>query len=179
MQGFQSAVMELIRFSPVWAQIFPEVEPDMGRGWSATAGIFVTGRKPGNPDANYLAAGIDSKFLTGKHAKLLVIDDLHNEENSSTADQCEKVASKYAKTLVGRADPMGARFLMAGRRWHVDDIYGQLKQPGTDWVVIEIPHERKGIKTLYADVFVPDGLKCVFNDNMCRLPDGTFCSAFS
>lgn len=171
MQGFQQAVMELVQYSPVWKAVFPDVRPDKERGWSMTSGMFVTGRRPGIPDANYLACGIDSKYLTGKHGKLIIIDDLHNEENSSTAEQCEKVVQKYAKTIVGRADPMGARFIMAGRRWHEDDIYGKLK--AADWVVIEVPHERPGSTKLYADVYVPDGLECVFTDQKCRMPDGT------
>lgn len=177
MQGFQEAVAELIQFSPSWNTCYPAIRPDKQRGWSTTGGIFVTGRRPGIPDASYLACGIDSKYLTGKHGKLIIIDDLHNEENSTNADQCDKVVQKYAKTIVGRADPMGARFLMAGRRWHEDDIYGKLKgTPG--WVVIEVPHEREKVTDLYADVYVPDDpetgkpLACVFTDGMFRTPAG-------
>lgn len=170
MQGFQEAVMDLVANSPAWKKVFPGIRPDKARGWSTTGGMFVTGRKPGLPDANYLAAGIDSKYLTGKHGKIILIDDIHNEENSSTAEQCDKVVQKYAKTIVGRADPMGARFIMAGRRWHEDDIYGQLK--GEGWVVLELPHERPGVKQLYYDVYVPDGLECVFTDRRCRYPTG-------
>ncbi len=175
MQGFQSAVAEIIATSSAWKEVFPTVEPDYARGWSVLNGLYVTGRKPGNPDANYLAAGIDSKFITGKHGNLLLIDDIHNEENSSTADQCERIARKYAMTIVGRANPTGARFIMAGRRWNVDDVYGQLKGENSDWVIIEIPHERPGSERLYADIFVPDGLECVFTDHQCRQPDGVYC----
>lgn len=170
MQGFQDAVATIIESSPAWRRVFPNVRPDKQAGWSTTKGIFVTGRAPGNPDASYLACGIDSKYLTGKHGKVIIIDDLHNEENSATADQCEKVVQKYAKTIVGRADPMGARFIIAGRRWHEDDIYGKLKN--TDWVVLELPAEREGTRKLFYDVYIPDGLKCVFNDRHCLLGDG-------
>jgi hypothetical protein len=52
MQGFQNAVQELVDWSPVWKLIFPDVLPDRARGWSTMAGIYVTGRQPGNPDAN-------------------------------------------------------------------------------------------------------------------------------
>lgn len=170
MQGFQRAVMSIVEQSPHWKRVFQDVKPDKSAGWSTEGGMFVTGRHAGIPDASYLACGIDSKYLTGKHGKLLIIDDLHNEENSSTAEQCEKVVIKYAKTIVGRADPMGARFIMAGRRWHTDDIYGVLK--GSDWVVLELPAEREGSRRLYYDVFVPDGLQCVFTDRHCRMADG-------
>lgn len=177
MQGFQEAVAELIEHSSAWNTCYPNIRPDKKRGWSTTGGIFVSGRRPGVPDASYLACGIDSKYLTGKHAKLIIIDDLHNKDNSATADQCEKVVDSYANTIVGRAEMSGARFIMAGRRWHEDDIYGKLKgTPG--WVVIEIPHEREGSKELFADVYVPDDpltgkpLECVFTDGLCRTPDG-------
>jgi hypothetical protein len=59
---------------------------------------------------------------------------------------------------------------MAGRRWHEDDIYGKLK--GSDWVVLELPHERPGVKQLYFDVHVPDGMECVFTDRHCLYPNG-------
>lgn len=170
MQGFQRAVMGIVEQSPHWKRVFPNVTPDKSAGWSTEGGMFVTGRHAGIPDASYLACGIDSKYLTGKHGKLLIIDDLHNEENSSTAEQCEKVVIKYAKTIVGRADPMGARFIMAGRRWHTDDVYGVLK--GSDWVVLELPAEREGSRRLFYDVYVPDALQCVFNDRHCRMSDG-------
>ena len=171
MQGFQKATMGIIESSPHWKRVFPNVKPDKALGWSTEGGMFVSGRRPGIPDASYLACGIDSKYLTGKHGKLIIIDDLHNEENSSTSEQCDKVVQKYAKTIVGRADPMGARFIMAGRRWHEDDIYGKLKE--SDWVVLELPAEREGSRRLFYDVFVPDGLQCVFTDRVCLLPDGS------
>lgn len=175
MQGFQKATMGIVENSPHWRRVFPAVRPDKGTGWSTEGGMYVMGRRPGIPDASYLACGIDSKYLTGKHGRCIVIDDLHNEENSATADQCEKVVVKYAKTILGRADPMGARFIMAGRRWHTDDIYGVLK--GSDWVVLELPAEREGSTRLFYDVYVPDGLACVFNDKMVRLSDGTMIAA--
>lgn len=179
MQGFQKAVSAMIEFSPTWKAVFPDVKPDKQMGWSTSSGIFVSGRKPGLPDANYLACGIDSKYLTGKHGSTIIVDDLHDEENSSTADQCDKVVGKYFKTVIGRAVPGGCRFLMAGRRWHENDVYGTLKDSG-DWVVLELPAEREGSEKLWYDVWVPetdfDGNKfdCVFTDRRCKLYDGTW-----
>lgn len=170
MQGFQKATMGIVEHSPHWKHVFPDVRPDKNAGWSTEGGMYVTGRRPGIPDASYLACGIDSKYLTGKHGQYIIIDDLHNAENSSTSEQCDKVVQKYANTILGRADPMGARFLMAGRRWNTDDIYGVLK--GSDWVVMELPAEREGSKRLFFDIHVPDGMKCVFTDSHCQLASG-------
>ena len=177
MQGFQKATMNIVEQSPSWKRVFPNVRPDKTAGWSTEGGMFVTGRRPGIPDASYLACGIDSKYLTGKHAKLVIVDDLHNKENSATSEQCEKVVLAYSNTILGRADPMGARYLMAGRRWHQDDIYGRLKN--SDWVVLEVPAEREGSRRLFYDIYIPNDpitgttLQCVFNDNHYRMANGT------
>ena len=163
MQGFMSAVMEWVESSIMWKAMFPNVKPDKEAGWSTERGMFVTGRAPGDPDASYFCAGLTSSKLTGVHARLLLIDDIHNEENSASAAACEAVRSKYYKTLLGRADPRGCRFVMAGRRWHEEDLYGHLKQAG-DWVVMELPAEREGSTDLYWEITIPPGLVCCFND---------------
>ena len=164
MHGFIQGAMELIEYSPVYKAIFPAVRPDKNAGWSTQRGIFVTGRSPGIPDASFFGAGIGSKALAGKHAKLIILDDVHTDGNSQTPEQCEGVRRLYYNTILGRADPMGARFILAGRRWHENDLYGHLMQT-EEWVTMILPAFRDGVKELYFDVLVPDGLKCVFTDN--------------
>jgi hypothetical protein len=162
--GFQRAIMETIEGSSVWKAIFPRVRPDKNAGWSTEKGIFVTNRNIGNSDASYASFGLDSKVLTGKHAKLLILDDLHDKENSSSDEQCEKVWKTYNNTLIGRADPSGARFIVAGRRWSRSDIYQHLIDSG-DFVVMVLPAEREKTRDLWIDVMIPDTLKCCFNEN--------------
>jgi hypothetical protein len=162
-QGFMAAVMEWVEKSKTWARLFPHVRPDKDLGWSTEAGMFVTGRAPGDPDSSYAAFGLTSTKLTGVHARLIICDDIHNEENSSSASACEGVRSKYYRTVLGRADPRGARFIIAGRRWHEEDLYGHLAK-SEDWVVMSLPAERVGEKQLYWTVEVPDGLVCCFTE---------------
>lgn len=162
-QGFMHACMEVIEWSRFYHAVFPETRPDRTAGWSTERGLFVTGRLPGDPDASYWGAGLTSATLTGKHGRTLIFDDLHNADNSATAAQCEKVVGRYYDTLIGRADPQGARFIIAGRRFSENDIYGHLKDSG-DWVVLELPAEREGTNELYYDLTLPDGLKCCFNE---------------
>ncbi|HVB29878.1 MAG TPA: hypothetical protein VNG91_08725, partial [Terriglobia bacterium] len=66
----------------------------------------------------------------------------------------EKVITRYYNTLIGRADPRGARFLLAGRRWSEWDIYGHMIESG-DWVAMRLPAERPKEKGLFYDVYVP------------------------
>jgi hypothetical protein len=163
MQGFMRSVMETIEWSPVYAKLFPRVRPDKAGGWSSERGMFVTGREIGNPDASFAAAGLDSKSLTGKHARLLICDDLHDKENAGSVDQCLKVWDTWHNTIVGRADPRGARYIVAGRRWNTSDVYAQLAATG-EWVIMELPAERIGTNNLWVDVSVPDGLVCCFTE---------------
>lgn len=166
MQGFLGAVMQLIEYSPVYRAFFPGTRPNKDLGWSSSNGMFVTGHRAGDPDASYFTAGLASKSLTGKHGRVLIFDDLHDRENSASSEQCDKVVTTYYDTLLGRADPQGARFIVAGRRWNTNDIYGHLRAEG-DFVTMTLPAERKG-EELYWDVSVPDGIECVFTERASR-----------
>src|SRR5215469_1744401 len=162
-QGFMKGVMDTVEFSEVYHALFPRVRPDKQAGWSSERGMFVTGREMGNPDSNYATAGLGSKALTGKHARIIICDDIHDAENSSTSEQCEKVRDLWYSTIIGRADPRGCRFIVAGRRWGMEDIYAHLMESG-DFVVLELPAEREGTHHLYYDITYPDDLECCFSE---------------
>lgn len=172
MQGFMSSVMEWIEHSAMWKLLFPKVKPDKTKGWSKEVGMFVTGRNPGDPDASFFAAGLSSKVLTGKHAKILIFDDLHDQENSNSVDACMKVRDSYYRQLLGRADPQGARFIFAGRRWHEEDIYGHLKATG-EYVVMHLlaVQDDKNSEDLCWDITIPDGLVCCLNESVFMSED--------
>ncbi len=167
MQGFLRSVMETVKFSRDFKGLFPKVRPDEGAGWSADRGMFVTGREMGNPDANFAATGIDSKRLTGLHARLLLCDDLHDDQNAGTIEQCDKVWARWHNTILGRGDPRGARYIVAGRRWNQHDIYKRLME-SEEWVVIELPAEREGTDQLWVDVTVPENLECTFTEHLFK-----------
>ena len=169
-QGFMSVVMGIVESNEAFRLCYPDVKPDKAQGWSNDRGAFVTGRRLAVPDAGFLACGLSSKVLTGKHARTVILDDLHDADNSATEVQCAQVVYKYTTQITGRADPMGARFVLAGRRWHEADLYGTLQDNG-DWVTIKLPAERPGSEELWVDVTVPDGLECVFTDGICQTPD--------
>lgn len=163
MQGFMAAVMEWIEHAPAWKFVFPDILPDKSRGWSTDRGMFIKGHAAGDPDASYLAAGLTSKRITGVHARLIIGDDLHDKENSASAIACQGVIDYYYSQIIGRADPRGARFIFAGRRWHEEDIYGHLKKTG-EWVVMELPAIRENSDKLYWDITIPEGMECCFTE---------------
>lgn len=167
---FLHAAMEVIQQSKHFQVLYPEVRPDKNAGWSTERGLFVTGRAPGDQDASYFAAGLKSKALTGVHARLILLDDLHDESNTLTPEARADVIETYYRTLLGRADPRGCRFIATGRRWAVDDIYGHWIESG-DWVVLHTPAHRPGQQNLWYDVYVPKGLRCVYSESLRPDPD--------
>lgn len=165
-QGFIQSAMRIIDIEPIFKEIFPKVVPEKESGWSSERGLFVKGHPPAESDASYWGCGIGSKALTGKHGTTIILDDIHDEENSKTLDQIKNVIRIFDMQIMGRTNPKGARMIVAGRRWHVDDIYGRLEKRG-DFTVITLPAERPNQKILYTNltnakdqvnVFTEDGL---------------------
>lgn len=169
-QTFMHAGMEIIQHSKEWQQFFPEVRPDIKAGWSTGNGVFVTGRNIGDQDASWFAAGLKSKAITGVHAREIILDDPHDEENSKSPEGRDEVQRIYYQTIIGRGDPRGVRMVCAGRRWARDDLYGHLRQSG-EWVVLDLPAERKpNTGVLWYDIYVPRDLECVFTETLVPEP---------
>lgn len=163
-QTFMQAAMQIIMRDPTFHGLFPSVRPAPGLGWSLDRGLFVTGHHDADENPSYFSCGLASKALTGLHARLMVLDDIHDEENSRTPEARAEVVSRYYRTLVGRADARGCRRVAAGRWWARDDLYQELILSG-DWVVMSLPAERPNHRgALYYDVYVPKGLDCVFTE---------------
>jgi hypothetical protein len=173
--GFMQSVQRIIENSEAFKASFPNVRPDKAAGWSTERGIFVTGHPPAVPDANYFGCGLNSSSLTGKHGKIILCDDIHDKNNAATAEGCKQVVDAYYTTILGRANPSGARFITAGRRWNNDDLYGSLISGG-DYVIMRLPFEREGSTDLYWDVMVPEAIECVFTDRKVLCADGEWIS---
>lgn len=161
-QTFMQSAMQIIQHNKVWKELFPDITPAQDMGWSLQRGLFVNGHHPEDENASYIAAGLSSKRLIGLHSRLMIMDDVHDRENSNTVEGRQGVKNAYYDTLVGRADPRGVRRVAAGRWWAEDDLYQEWINSG-DWVVLELPAVRPGQKKLWFDVYVPKGLECVYS----------------
>lgn len=162
-QGFVQGAGEIIEHNPAYKAIFPRTKPSKEIGWSKGAGLNVTGRMPGIPDPSYCGYGIFSSALTGKHGRTIILDDPHNAQNSQTPEQIEKVVNLYYNNIVGRQDPKGARFIIAGRRWAENDLYGSL-MASDEYVVLQLPALQHVNDYLSYNLYVPKGLDCVFSE---------------
>jgi phage terminase large subunit-like protein len=90
------------------------------------------------------AFGITSSGIPGKRINgLLIIDDPHDEKNSATIVQRDKVESFVKKSLFGCLTP-GSKIVCISTRWAEDDLAGRLMEDKTKdgedvWKSIEIP----------------------------------------
>lgn len=102
-----------------------------------------------SPDADpksktLFAFGITSSGIPGKRINgLLIIDDPHDEKNSATIVQRDKVESFVKKSLFGCLTP-GAKIACISTRWAEDDLPGRLMEDKYRdgelvWKTIEIP----------------------------------------
>jgi len=60
----------------------------------------------------------------GKHCDVIIFDDVHDDKNTDTIEQIEKVDNRV-KLFLSVLDPGGLR-LYVGTRWKKEDVYGRL-----------------------------------------------------
>lgn len=91
-----------------------------------------------------IATGVGGP-LTGRGAKLLIIDDpCKNREEAESPVMRQKIWDWFTSTALTRVEP-GGSVIVLHTRWHDDDLIGRIKKEFTredgtsDWVGIQIP----------------------------------------
>jgi hypothetical protein len=150
-------IADIIKTSPAWKMVFPNIVPDMERGWGA-GGYEVKRNDIEYPewremnssrvDDTLLGLGIESGSLIGKHPDgVLNMDDIHDEENTVSVRERQNIINKVTSTILpfvveDEEKPEGERmvtwFLVVGTPWTDDDAYHYLKDTG-EFEFIEIP----------------------------------------
>lgn len=101
-----------------------------------------------------LSKGILSP-ITGKRAKLLLIDDpVKNDEEAASETIRERIWKAYQGTVLTRLLPNGAIILIM-TRWHEDDLAGRILKNEKGWKVIHLPCEAEENDTLGRKVGEP------------------------
>lgn len=152
--------------SPRYQNVFPHIHMDMKRQNNAAAlNIWSSLWKDGSTtdygryralvaqtseprDHTVFACGITSKAITGKRINgFIFVDDPHNETNSATPEQREKVTAAIKKELMSRfparTSPY-AKIVIIMTPWAEDDCAGRLMRDkrldGSNvWVLIKFP----------------------------------------
>lgn len=96
-------------------------------GWQSDS-IVVANRDPRLKDPTIQVGGVN-KPVTGGHYDIIICDDLHDDKNSQSPEQCEKVINHW-RTLFPILEPDG-QMIVIGTRWSPMDLYGFIMQTET------------------------------------------------
>jgi hypothetical protein len=97
-------------------------ENKMGKRWSQDRIDIATRTTWGSTPS--VQASSSASAEAGGHFDLIIADDLHNEENTTTKDQIEKIV-EYFKNLGPVLKPGGEEIII-GTRWDYKDVYGYI-----------------------------------------------------
>lgn len=94
-----------------------------------------------------IATGVGGP-LTGRGAKLLIIDDpLKNREEAESPVIRQKIWDWFTSTALTRVEP-GGSVIVCHTRWHDDDLIGRIQQEFPDWIGIQMPAVEETVKGL-------------------------------
>ena len=141
-----SKIADIIQYNRGWKAIFPNVVPDVPRGWGDN-GYWVQdtsipydewSRRLGL-DYTLSGWGYTSGALVGMHPTgTLVIDDIHGDENTSSPRQLEEVMDIIKGTLMPTLVP-GAFHIVVGTPWVEGDAISYFKALPTMFHHIRTP----------------------------------------
>lgn len=120
---FLDSIRAYLAQGSVLAQVYGQFQTDR---WNRDE-IIIKQRKVILDAPTIATTGLE-KEQTGQHYDFIVADDLVARENSSTAEQRQKVKD-YINSLMALLEPNGELWIV-GTRWSQDDAYGDLIDEG-------------------------------------------------
>lgn len=128
-----------IRHHPAWKMCFPHIVPDTPRGWGYDKGFFIKRndipygewlRERGtSKDPTFLGVGYSNRSIIGKRVDFFVVDDMIDENNSSSEAELEKAKAIFRKTISSRVTKNG-KMVVIGTPWREDDVYAYALSTG-------------------------------------------------
>ena len=138
-------IAKIISDHQAWRLWFPPIEPkskpgQAGGEWSAQAGYSVVDISRAEDEWNVIEAartsptltkfGLGSKSVLGSRVTLAMLaDDLHDEENSESPAQLERMIARFQGIVENSRTPE-SRLAMIGTPWAVNDLLQQLPRTG-------------------------------------------------
>ena len=138
-------IAKIISDHQAWRLWFHPIEPkskpgQSGGEWSANSGYSVIDISRDTDEWNTIEAartspsltkfGIGSKSVLGSRVNLAMLaDDLHDEENSDSASQLERMVSRFQGVVENSRTP-DSRLVIIGTPWGAQDLLQRLPQTG-------------------------------------------------
>lgn len=134
-------IADLVERNPGWQTSFPNVRPDRQIGWGAEGYELrrtdmdyaqwraLCAREKGK-DPSFVGLGYRSRAIIGKHPTgLLVVDDIHDENNTRSARELDMVIKILTGTILPTTSP-GIWQVFVGTPWRENDALAYLKSTG-------------------------------------------------
>ena len=152
-------IAKIISEHQAWQLWFPPIEPKSNPGqsggeWSANAGYSVIDLSRDTDEWNTIEAartsptltkfGIGSKSVLGSRVTLAMLaDDIHDEENSESASQLERIITRFQGIIENSRTPE-SRLVIIGTPWGAQDLLQRLPQTG-EYRKVRTPITTEGI----------------------------------
>lgn len=141
-------VASIIENDPRWKLVFPHVVPDYDRGWGKE-GYYVKinsmdyeewqeirTQQPDDP--TLVGYGYESGSVIGsRFSGLIIVDDIHDEKNTTSKVELEKVYS-FAKEVLEYCKMQGSWEIWNFTPWTLSDVYSYIKGTG-EFIVSKSP----------------------------------------
>lgn len=129
------AVRDVVSRSPEYKEVFPEVSPDMVKGWARNK-WYVQREDVGDKEPTFLASGAFGPVL-GSRFDLVVMDDIQDQESAASELQRKKIIEWVKQTLKPCVVP-GGHIVLCMTRWHEEDLVSAfLNDP--EWNIVHMP----------------------------------------
>lgn len=133
-----ASVAKVISENPVFKWLFPNVVPDPARGWGARGyNVKRTDMDYGDwlrscgRDATFVGYGYTSDSIIGKHPNgCLIVDDIHNEDNTASSKELQRVINILTGTIFPTIDPKQTWVVFVGTPWVRNDVLGYVVATG-------------------------------------------------
>jgi len=146
-------VADIIENNTGFKLVFPTVEPDRERGWGAggyevkRTDLGYVGWRELNAkrkDPTLVGVGYKSREIIGKHPDgLLVVDDIHDENNTASERELETVRKILTGTIFPTMTP-STWAVFVGTPWVDNDVLRYVASTG-EFVHLQTPVEKDGI----------------------------------
>lgn len=108
---------------------FPKLRRSSRKADAWTQSKLVVDRPRGIRDPSLSAIGYQGK-LPGSRLNWILVDDILNDQNTSTPEAREAVITWFFNTVLARRDVNNARVVVTNTPWHPEDLTYKLEEKG-------------------------------------------------
>lgn len=160
-------VAKMIEDNPGWQLVFPWVVKDEKRGWSVNGREVWDNRVPyevwirqvsGRFDPSFMSKTYTSEAFPGPHPSLLLlIDDIHNENNTTSERELVRVKKLLSGTIMPMRTVHYPPTVLIGTPWVKNDAMAAYEASG-EWDLVATPAILKDGTLVWPEVFTQERL---------------------